>query len=179
MSVSEKHLSMTNGHPLFRRPSDQTILSSGKVYTQESWASDKGLLGIAQMLRQIVTHCQRQSWSERVIIAYYSTPIGERFTLASLEGFYFDQSPVMQKAFREYVSSRYGSDEELQATWQDDMIALNVVTVPKDSDWRRDRQAWRHWPIPGQTTRYRDYFGLQRQLLSVADTHNRKGKRTC
>jgi len=131
---------------------------------QPSLASEKGLAGICTFLRRVVAYCESQPWSDRVF-AYLYYPVGEGLTNLNVDGYVFDCSPVMQRAFRDWVRSRYGDEAALRAAWNDPSAAFDTVSVPTDAEWRAAREQTLHWMEGKELRRIHDYFLLQRELF--------------
>ena len=121
-----------------RHPDQMQAHEDGRLTREASLASELHSEGLAEMSRRIIAYCKLRPWADRVI-GYMYFPMGEGTTLLSIEGGLFDQSPVMHQAFGQ--------------------------AVPTDSQWRRVRATWKHWPDPVHTHIYRKYFDLQRNLF--------------
>jgi len=131
---------------------------------QPSLASEKARDDIIHFLKRIVTYCESKAWAQHVIgYAYY--PQGEGITELNCAGYFFDQSPVMQESFRNYLHKKYTSDTELRTAWGDDTITRKTAKVPTDPEWQTDKQNLFHFIEGNQLQNVRDYAALQRELF--------------
>ena len=128
-----------------------------------SMASDKALDALCTFLERVIAYCQDQPWLGRVM-AYTFYPLGEGTTLLNNSGIMFDQSPVMQAAFGQWVRDRYPDEAALREAWADPAVTLDTVRVPSDTEWRRAKSGVCHWIEGNQLGRERDYWHLQRHL---------------
>jgi hypothetical protein len=146
-------------------PDEMLLNYQGKRYPIPSYASAHYLQEAAAFFTALAGYCERQSWAERVI-GYIVYPLGEGATPLACEGFLFDQSPVMQQAFRAFLREEYGTDAALQAAWDDPAVTVETATVPGDEDFRhRTERPVLFWPEAAQVRRERDYFACQRPLF--------------
>ncbi len=146
-------------------PDDMLQNHLGERYPIPSYASDRYLAEATSFLRTLAGWCERQEWAER-IIGYVVYPLGEGATPLACEGFLFDQSPVMQQAFRAFLRGKYKTDMALQAAWHDPAVRLDTAAVPRDPDFRRrGDQPVLFWPEARQVQRERDYFECQGPLF--------------
>ncbi|MBS3764222.1 MAG: hypothetical protein KGZ25_13070 [Planctomycetes bacterium] len=161
-------------------PDDMLLNSYGKRYREPSLASEAYGEQMRQFVENVVSFCESRPWGERVI-GYLSYPIGEGTTPLTCEGFLFDQSPVMQRAYRDFLRDKYGADEELQAAWGRGDVTLETAGLPADQQWRergeteydkignlggRDTETAHrlHWPEPEEMTAEKDYCRCMRRL---------------
>ena len=162
-------------------PGHMLLNSYGKRYDEPSLASDLYCRQLKLFIRNVVGFCESQPWGERVI-GYLSYPIGEGTTHLTCEGHLFDRSPVMQEGFREFLQTRYGSDDALREAWGREDVSLGSVEVPTDQEWHEkgrtdfgrigdlggrhsDRIPHRmHWPEPEEMAAEKDYCRYMRQL---------------
>lgn len=128
-----------------------------------SYASKKAIAGRVEMVRRLIKSCEAQSWGKR-IIGYI--PFGQDEGTHELSLFHgmFDQAPVMQSAYKDFLLMKYEKDAALQKAWHDPGVSLKAVKVPTDAEWQADRKTWLHWPDPKALRRYQDYFLLLRKL---------------
>lgn len=138
--------------------------SQGRTY-EPSWASEKYLDGLRKYLSRLIAYHEGVSWANR-IIGYEVMPMGEGYTLLSIEDNFFDQSPAMLKAWRSWLTKRYGSDEALQKAWSCSDVRLATVEVPRDSELASKVREIRHWPPAAEMQRERDYALLHKELLA-------------
>jgi len=145
-------------------PDHMQAASSGKTYRQPSLASDKGLKDLCTFIRRLITYCEGRPWSDRVF-GYMYLPAGEGIRLLNIDGWLFDQSPVMQQAFRKWVRARYPDEAALRKAWGDEKVTFDTVAVPtEDAYWAEMRNTY-HWLEGNQLCRMRDYMTLQRELF--------------
>ncbi|MFP4027182.1 MAG: hypothetical protein ACLFWL_05270 [Candidatus Brocadiia bacterium] len=166
----------------FRRnnPDHMLLNSYGKRYREASLASELCKEQMKKFVRNVVAFCESRPWADRVI-GYLNYPMGEGTTHLTCEGYLFDQSPVMQEAFRRFLKEKYGSDEKLQAAWASEDVTLESVEVPSDQEWheagetvaseigrlggRHESAPHRlHWPEPEEMVAVKDYCECMRQL---------------
>jgi hypothetical protein len=146
-------------------PDDMLQNHLGQLYPIPSYASDRYVTEAAAFFRALAGWCERQVWAERMI-GYVVYPLGEGATPLACEGFLFDQSPVMRRAFRAFLQVEYGSDRALRAAWCDDAVTIDTAAVPRDPDFRqRGDKPVLFWPEAAQVQRERDYFACQRPLF--------------
>ncbi len=130
-----------------------------------SLASDRYREELRRFIRAFTAYCERQPWAER-IIAYVLYPIGEGGTPLAMEGFLFDCSPVMRKAYRQFLAEKYGTNAALQAAWENGVVTFDTVEVPRDDEFRRRNSGGvMFWPEARQVRPERDYFELQKKLF--------------
>lgn len=146
-------------------PDDMLLNDEGTRYPIPSYASERYLAESSEFFRALADYCEAQPWAEH-IIGYIVYPLGEGTTPLACEGFLFDQSPVMQQAFRLFLQEKYGSDSALQDAWRDPKVTIEGALAPCDSDFRRRGEVpVRYWPAAAQTQRERDYFECQTPLF--------------
>jgi hypothetical protein len=163
-----------------KHPDDLLLDSFGKRFEEPSLASDRYVEQVGRYIENVVRFCSRQPWADRVV-GYIVYPLGEGTTVLTCEGSLFDRSPVMIRAFRDFLRKRYGTDDALQAAWGKAGIALASVEPPDDRDWkargetRRDKVELSntrnsasphrlHWPDPMESAAERDYCLCMREL---------------
>lgn len=146
-------------------PDEMLLDSRGKTYPVPSYASTLYLREMGAFLTALTRYCERQPWAER-LIGYVIYPLGEGATPLACQGSLFDQSPAMQRTFREFLRGRYQTDAALQKAWDDPGVTLDTATVPADTDFRRRSDApVLYWPEARQVRRERDYFDCQRPVF--------------
>lgn len=146
-------------------PDDMLLNCRGERYTIPSYASDLYIRESSAFFTALARYCESRSWAER-IIGYVLYPLGEGTTPLACEGFLFDQSPVMGRAFRSFLLRKYGSDSALQAAWGDSTVTLETAAVPGDADFRhRAGGPVSLWPEARQVRPERDYFECQGPLF--------------
>ena len=146
-------------------PDEMLLNDQGKRFQIPSYASEKYLNESRLFLEKLARYCQCQSWADRVI-GYVIYPLGEGATPLACEGNLFDQSLVMQRAFRAFLAEKYSSDHALQQAWGDDSVTLASATVPRDSDFRhRGETPVLYIPEAKHVQRERDYFACQTPLF--------------
>ncbi len=130
-----------------------------------SLASADALAAAEQTIRDTVAWCERQPWRNR-IVGYTLFVFGEGATEVALFNELFDDSPVMQDAFRVFAAEKYETDAALQHAWREPAVTLANVTVPTRDGWFAKKQELhlKHWPEPALVQRELDYFLLQKQL---------------
>jgi hypothetical protein len=141
-------------------PDEMLLNSDGTRYETPSLASVKYLAEVREFLHALVGYCEASSWAER-IIGYVIYPLGEGTNPLTCEGHLFDRSPAMQRAFREHLRMRYGTDAALREAWQNPSASLETVEVPRDDDFRPVP----FWPEAKLVRRERDYFEYQTPLF--------------
>lgn len=129
-----------------------------------SYASRLALEGRAALARRIVNFVESRPWGDRVV-AYLPFGQDEGTPHLVTQEAMFDLCPAMQREYRTFLKDKYGCDTALRKAWQDPAASLASAAVPTDSEWQTARRAWRHWPEPAQTQRYRDYFLTVRGLI--------------
>lgn len=147
-----------------RFPEQMQTDSRGEKKSQASLASEQALSMQKSYLRAVGNFCRRKAWNER-LIGIVLFPIAEGQTVLACEGWLFDQAPVMQDAFREFLFRRYPSDEELQAAWGTPGIRRDEAAVPRGDEARRLNEL-PYWPAASEVRKERDYFDLQQELFS-------------
>jgi hypothetical protein len=144
---------------------DMLLNYRGDRYPIPSYASERYLTEASAFLSALARYCERQSWAERVI-GYVVYPLGEGATPLAGEGCLFDQSPVMQQAFRTSLRRKYGADAALREAWGDSAVTLDTAAVPGDLDFRKRGEKPVHfWPEAKQVQRELDYFECQGPLF--------------
>jgi hypothetical protein len=145
-------------------PDHMLLNCDGHRYESASLASDRYLDELRRFLQALTRHCEAADWAERVI-GYVIYPLGEGATQLACEGYLFDQSPVMQQAFRGFLRRKYGTDAALREAWSDPKVTLETAAVLGDADFRRRDPSVRFWPEARQVQPERDYFDCQRPLF--------------
>ena len=131
---------------------------------QHSLASEKGLGDVCRYIRHLLGFLESQPWADRIFLYTFGMS-GEGIPALNVSGMVFDVSPVMQRAYREYLRRTYADESALREAWADPEAAFDTVRVPTDAEWRADLLHVEHWPRADQMVRYRDYFHLQRELF--------------
>jgi len=149
LNANTEHKQFTSTGPLNRR--------------QPSLASDKARDALATYYARLVAYCEAQPWIDRVF-GYLSYPLGEGTTELTVAGYLFDESPVTQEKYRQFVRDKYGDEATLREAWGDPDATFDTVRVPTDAQWRRRRADVMHWVQGNQLRRERDYLDMQRQL---------------
>jgi hypothetical protein len=147
------------------RPDDLQV-ADGPPRRESSYASQAAAEGRAAMARRIVAYVEKQAWADRVL-GYLLYAQDEGTLHLVNEESMFDRSPVMRAAFRAFLAEAYGDDNGLQRAWGDPAVGLADVQAPTQTEWVRDRSKGQHWPDPGATRRYRDYFLCVRKQLQM------------
>ncbi len=144
-------------------PGEMQTSSDGHVYRQPSLASDAFIASIPGYVKQLVGYCERQPWHER-IVGYMFFPINEGTTDLTMLNFY-DRSEAMQRAWRHYLTEKYGTDAALAAAWGRPGVHLDTVEVPRDDELREKMLQTDQWPNPREMALERDYALLQKALF--------------
>lgn len=131
---------------------------------QPSLASEKALRDLCIFIEKLVSYCYARDWGNR-IIGYLYYPIGEGIILLNSSGYYFDQSKVMQEAFKKWVMGRYETEDRLRKAWKEDGISFDSVKVPADQEWNVLREKMENFSMAEELQKYRDYACLQRELF--------------
>jgi hypothetical protein len=147
-----------------KHPGEMQASSTGKAMAQLSLAAAVGWEHFSRYLLNVVAYCEARPWADR-IVGYTYFSMGEGLTTLAVEGYTFDASEAMQQAFREFVCSRYPSEDALKTSWNDPLITFDTVRVPTEAEWKVKRDSLLHWPEPDQVRRERDYFELQASLF--------------
>ena len=137
----------------------------GRKSLNPSLASEAYIRDLRGLIRNVVSWCEKQSWS-RAIAGYCAFPVGEGMTEHATKGILFDTSAPMQEAFRQFARERYGSVEELRRAWGDEVPSFETLRVPAMEEWieKKRRLGILHWPRALLVRRELDYFELQRRL---------------
>ncbi len=145
-------------------PDEMLLNYMGKRYPIPSYASDLYLKEASAFFAALARYCERQEWAEK-ILGYVVYPLGEGATPLACEGFLFDQSPAMHRAFRVFLKKKYETDDTLRKAWNDPDVTLDSAAVPGDEDFRRRGRDVLFWPEAEQVRRERDYFECQGPLF--------------
>jgi len=130
-----------------------------------SLASDDYIAEVGDFLKALTRHCERSAWASRVI-GYIIYPLGEGGTDLAMRGYLFEYSSVMERAYRQFLARKYGTDDALRAAWHDASAAIDTAAVPRDDDFRaRSDAPVMFWPEARQVQPERDYFELQQILF--------------
>lgn len=147
-----------------KHPGEMQLSSTGMRLDQLSPAAEFGWVHFHRYLRNVVAYCEARSWADR-IVGYLYFPMGEGLTNLACNGFTFDVSEAMQRAFQRQVREKYESADALRAAWRDPQIRFDTVSVPTEAEWKAKRETLLHWPEPALVQRERDYFELQAILF--------------
>lgn len=110
-----------------------------------SWASETWRTDVADCLRRMIAHIQRQPYGNRVVgyhlssggtneWYYYSNFVW--FFNEPLE-YYLDYSKPQTEAFRRWLAQKYGSDAALQAAWHNPKATLGTAEIASKRDKKR------------------------------------------
>jgi hypothetical protein len=143
---------------------EMQLSSTGQQMDQISLASEIGWEHFVRYLKHCIAWCESRPWADR-IVGYMYFAHGEGLTGLACNGFTFDVSEAMQRAFRQHVRAKYATDDALRKAWNDPAITLDGVAVPTEADWKAKRERLLHWPKPEEVQRERDYFELQAVLF--------------
>jgi len=121
-----------------KHPGEMQRSTTGQQMDQLSLAATTGWSHFHRYLQNIVADCEARPWSER-IVGYMYFPMGEGLTTLACNGFTFDASAAMQRAFQQ--------------------------PVPTEAEWKTKRESLLHWPDPASMQRERAYFDLQAALF--------------
>jgi len=122
-----------------QNPEEMQTDETGKTYWDPSLPSPRHLAALTEYFHQLVTHCEQQPWSER-IVGYLEASYGEGCMPLTFYGKLFDVSAANTTAFRQWISARYATDAALQQAWGDAEVTRNTVRVPLDSAWQAKKQ---------------------------------------
>lgn len=147
-----------------KNPGEIQLDSTGKMH-EPSWASQKYLSGLRAHYRNIVRYVEAQPWGDR-LLGYFILPYGEGLTILSITGGFYDRSPAMNSAWREYLGRKYASDADLQTAWGETGVLRATALVPEDKELRAKIETLPQWPDPAKMRRERDYALLQRELFA-------------
>ncbi len=131
-----------------------------------SLASELYLDRMVQMTRDAIRWCESQPWRDR-IVGYSIFPYGEGTLEVALFNGLFDNSRVMNDAFRKELREKYRTNAALQEAWREPEVTLETASVPTREEWlkKKSRLGILHWPDPELVRRERDYFELQKKLF--------------
>ena len=90
-------------------PDEMQWNSLGERQRQISLASDFGWEHYARYLKHVIGYCESRSWGNRVV-GYMLFPAGEGAVMLACDGFAFDVSPAMQRAFRAFAREQYATE---------------------------------------------------------------------
>lgn len=128
-------MDMPPGTWMDANPDEVLTNFEGKHYPAASLASEQYLAELGAFLRALTRYCEEAPWSERVI-GYVIYPHGEGATPMAMEGFLFDQSPAMMRAYRAFLREKYGLDGALREAWGQEGASVETARVPGDEDFR-------------------------------------------
>lgn len=121
-------------------PEEMQTDEAGKMYWDASLPSSRYLHDVAVFVDRLVTHCEGQSWGER-IVGYLEASSGEGCMQLTFSDKLFDVSPANESAFIQWIGERYTTDADLQQAWGDPTVTRAQVRVPRDSAWQAKRKA--------------------------------------
>ena len=121
-------------------PEEMQTDEAGKRYWDASLPSARYLQDVAAFLNRLVTHCESQSWGER-IIGYLEAPSGEGCMPLTFFSKLFDVSPANEAAFKAWIGAHYAGDSALQQAWGEGEVTRAQVQIPRDSAWYAKKQA--------------------------------------
>ena len=121
-------------------PGDMQTDENGKTYREASFASARLRRDLTRYVRGLVDHCETRPWRDH-IVGYLGLPYGEGIMPLNIAGKMFDCSAVNQRAFRQWVRTRYRSEARLRKAWGNPTLTFGRVRVPRDADWYARRQA--------------------------------------
>jgi len=147
-------------------PDQMFVTEEGERLDFPSLASEAWWDASAQYVRAVVTFCEAQPWSDRVI-GYANFMRHEGTHEALMKGWLFDHSELMTERFRDFLRDKYATDEALRAAWHDDAVTLATASVPRDElrgPVQRVSQS-HYWQPASRNQPMRDYLLLQRELF--------------
>lgn len=164
-----------------KNPDDLLLNAYGQRYDEPSLASESYITQVGKFVENIVRFVERQPWADRVV-GYLAYPLGEGTTVLTCEGLLFDQSPAMQRGFREFLRRKYQTNAALRAAWGKPEVTFETAAIPNDLDFAQRGRTKRelidtghgaegkpaphrlHWPEPGEVAPERDYCLYAREL---------------
>lgn len=102
-----------------------------------SFASEVWRRDIGQDLRRLIAYLRRAPYADRIIgYAFYNGYTAEWQMWGTWQAAKGDYSQPALRAFREFLKTRYGSDDRLQHAWGDAQVTLATALMP-DAATRR------------------------------------------
>ncbi|MDA0337193.1 MAG: hypothetical protein O2782_18680 [bacterium] len=112
-------------------PQEYFITDEGTVHDTPSLASEAFWGAAAEFSAAVVRYSESASWRSRVI-AYANYHHTEGCHMPVGDGWLFDHSPPMRKAYRDFLQGKYGSVEKLQSAYGDSQLTFDSIQVPTD-----------------------------------------------
>ncbi len=147
-------------------PDDMFVTEDGETLDHPSMASDAYWDVFAELLKACVRYCEARPWGHR-IIGYWFGFDGEGTWPPMFGGWFFDHGPVMTARWRQFLTTKYGTDAALRAAHGDESLTLASVPVPKDKlrGTTDDVSALLYWQAGADNAPLRDYLLLQQEIL--------------
>jgi len=117
-----------------KHPDEVQTSENGTRYREASWCSPRYLHDLTTAIEKMVGYYERRPWADH-IAGYLPLPYGEGATILTISGNMFDCSDASTRAFRAWLTTRYGTDAALSEAWGDTAVTLADAEVPRDSAW--------------------------------------------
>jgi hypothetical protein len=96
-----------------------------------SWASERWRTDMGRALHRFIQHLRTAPYADRVLGVMICAGTTEEWMLpGSNTAEWTDYSPPAIEGFRQWLTTRYGSDEQLRAAWHDSQVALDNAAPP-------------------------------------------------
>lgn len=147
-------------------PAEFFVAEDGSRQAAPSLASDLYWETAAKFSRAVVAYCEARPWADRVI-GYANFHRTEGTHEPPMAGWLYDHSPAMTARWRQFLATRYGTIDKLQAAWNDKSLT-GFAAVPVPTDPLRGATpavaTQLYWQEAKTNQRLRDYLELQRDL---------------
>ena len=149
-----------------KHPQEYFITDEGTIHDTPSLASDIFWEAAADFSGAVVRYSESVSWGNRVI-AYANYHHTEGCHMPVGDGWLFDHSPLMLKAFRDYLKKKYVTVEKLQSAYNNPKLTFDTIQVPKDKlrDAVPEVKQIPYWQAGPDNQELEDYLELTRDLF--------------
>lgn len=136
--------------PMF--PEDAVVFDNGGKGSRVSLASRRWKQLVGEYLRGLIAHVAASPYADRVI-GYFPGEGNEGQWMhywggddPAVPGTMSDYSQPMREYFRDWLARKYGTDEALQAAWDDPDVTLATAAIPTNLERTAGEGAFRVLP---------------------------------
>ena len=148
-------IELRDGQPkwyLKQYPEDAVVFDAGNCGSRISLASRRWKHLVGEYLRDLVAHVAASPYADRVI-GYFPGEGNEGQWMhywggddPAVPGTMSDYSQPMREYFRDWLARKYGTDEALQAAWDDPDVTLATAAIPTNLERTAGEGAFRVLP---------------------------------
>lgn len=154
-----------------KHPEERVLFHTGERGPQ-SMASDLWLEEAGAQLERYVKHVYSTPYADRVIGFHICSGVSAEW---QSWGLWSDQrgdfSEPSQRAYREWLERKYGSDAALQAAWHDREVTLQTAEIPTFEERSAADEQYTLFRSPEQHQRFIDFYAFYPTVTARAIKH--------